>query len=163
MLRSRKVRRGQTAVEMMLVTMIVLTGIIVAAPLYVDNSFDSTLLYAVRNAASQASAYVSTGVVVNDSKYSPLNELIRDYTGYRSVILKFVGVKMLSKNDTDASVLVRFEYALPLDSTSESVFEAKLGEFMALYLNGTSEFRLSDGNLYYKGKRVDLSVEVVSP
>ncbi len=160
MSRFHRTRKGQTAVEMLFILGVVLAGIVVVVPVYTQQSSDSVVLSAVRDAASQATAYINMGVLSNDSAYAPLNEVINNYTGYSNAGFRFLGVGVLSENSTAIVLSVKFEHSLPSNSTQDGKMALAVGNFIKGYLGGISGFNLRNGHLYADNRLLKFNVTV---
>ncbi|WP_297504093.1 hypothetical protein [Thermococcus sp.] len=154
------IRKGQTAVEMLFILGVILAGIVVVVPVYTQQSSDSVTLTAIRDASSQAAAYINMGVVSSDTSYAPLNEVINNYTGYSNVGFRFVGLEVLSENSTSLVVAVKFEHDLPPNSTRDGKIALAIGEFLKGYLGGIHGFTLRNGHLYTDNRLLKFNVTV---
>lgn len=157
---SARARRGQTAIEMLFILGIILTGIVVIAPLYTQESGESFLVAAVRGAASQAAVYIEAGVVSDKPRYEDLNEIIQDYTEYQSVGFRLAGVSLVSESNGKVTVAVKFTHDLSPEPTRDSGIAGKIGEFLKDYLKDVNGFYLEDGHLYYRGSLVEFKIAV---
>ena len=159
---SRKPRRvkAQTAVEMLFILGVVLAGVVVIVPVYLQQNSDSTMVAAIRDAASQAAAYINTGVITNDSKYAPLNVVISSYTGYSNPGLRFVGIRIQSENSTTVVVDLKFDHTLSPNSTRDGKIALAIGDFIKGYLKGISGFKPRGGHLYVRNRLLEFNVTV---
>jgi len=160
MLGSPRVHRGQTAIEVLFILGIIFTGIVVIVPIYTQESEDSVMVAAVRDAASQAAVYIEAGVVSDTPEYKNLNEIIEHYTGYQSVGFRLIGVKVVSESDEKVIIAVKFAHELSPDSTRDSGMARKIGEFFKDYLKDVNGFHLEGGHLYHRGKLVEFEIDV---
>jgi len=160
MSRSARTRKGQTAVEMLFIVGIILAGVVVIIPLYTQESGDSVMLAAVRDAAAQAAAYIETGVVSDKQEYGKLNEIIQDYTEYGSVGFRFAGLGVTSESDEKVTITVKFIHDLSPNPSRDSKIAKNVGEFFKEYLKDVRGFRLENNHLYYAGKLVEFNVTV---
>jgi hypothetical protein len=156
-------RRGQTAVEMLFILAIVLTGVVVIMPTYTQQSSDATLVYAVKSAASEASNYISLGVTVSEWKYYPLNSIINNYTRHETLNFKLIGVGIESETDDEIILVIKFEHDLPLSNQDNKRIINKIVRFMKRSLAEERGFYLDESNkLHYAGKLVTFNVTVNS-
>ena len=160
MLGSARIRKGQTAIEMLFIVGIILTGIVVIVPLYVHESGDSVMITVVRDAAAQAAVYIETGVVTNKPGYEKLNEIIQNYTEYRSVEFRFVGLGVTSESDRNITIAVKFIHGLSQNTSRDSRIARDIGEFFKEYLKDVKGFQLEEGHLYYRGRLIEFNVTV---
>lgn len=160
MSRFPRTRKGQTAVEMLFILGVILAGIVVVVPVYTHQSSDSVMLTTVRDAASQAAAYINMGVLSNDSAYIPLNEVINNYTGYSNAGFRFVGLRVLEENSTSIVVAVKFAHDLSLNPTQNGKIAVAIGEFIKGYLRGVSGFSQRGGQIYADNRLLKFNVTV---
>ena len=145
---------------MLFILGIILAGIVVIIPIYNQESSDSVMLAAIRDAAAQAAAYIDTGVVSDDPLYGNLTEVIENYTNYRSVGFRFVGIKTQSENETSVKILVKFEHDMAKNSTRDRAVADHIGEFLKNYLSSVRGFSMMGGSLYQNGRLVVFNVTV---
>jgi len=160
MSRLRGNHKGQVAIEMLFVLAVILTGIVLVVPVYLQGSGDSLMLVAVRDASAHAAAYIETGVVIDSPVYRGLNIIIANYTAYRSVGFKFVGVTIQSEDDVGVRVLVKFSHDLGENSTRDEAIAENIGKFLKAYLSDVNGFMLDGEHLYYRNKLVVFNVTV---
>ena len=151
---------GQTAVEMLCILSVILIGVVVVVPIYTQESGDSVMLAAVRDAASQAAGYIDAGVISYDSMYSDLNDIIKDYTGYQSAGFRFVGIRVQSSDNTGVLILIKFEHDLARNSTRDRAIATAIGNFLKNYLSNVRGFAIQDEKLYQGGRLVEFNVTV---
>jgi len=154
-LRSRSRRRGQTAVELLFILAIILTGVVYILPSAVHTNRSVAATDAFRTAGSDVCAYLNTGVVVNDSIHAPLNKLVVLWN-YTPIGCRLVGLSVVPVNGT---LNVSIVYSYP-DPGTKPAFVGNVTEFLKLRLSSIRGFRLAGGKLYYGGTRVNLTVVV---
>lgn len=157
---SARARRGQTAIEMLFILGIILTGIVVIVPLYTQESGESLLVAAVRDAASQAAVYIEAGVISDTPGYEDLNDIIQGYTEYRSVGFRLVGVSLVSESSERVTIAVKFTHNFSPEPSRDSGIARKIGEFLKNHLKDVNGFYLKDGHLYYGGRLVEFKIAV---
>ncbi len=160
MSRFHRTRKGQTAVEMLFILGVILAGIVLVVPVYIHQNSNSVMLTAVRDAASQAVAYINMGVLSNDSSYAPLREVINNYTGYSNAGFRFVGLRILEENSTSIVVAVKFAHDLPPNSTRDGKIAVAIGDFIKGYLEGVSGFSQRGGQVYSNNRLLEFNVTV---
>jgi len=144
---------------------LILIGITLITPAYLQENSKSFLVAAVKDASAQASSYVNLGVVnLDDDRYSPLNDIIVNYTRYRTLDLKFIDGGILSENTTRITVAVKF-VETPSNRSVDGPLAEAIGRFLQRYLGSVEGFKLvEDGesgyHLYYHGKLVEFLVYV---
>ncbi|KUH34049.1 hypothetical protein APY94_03495 [Thermococcus celericrescens] len=153
-------RKGQTSVEMLFIVGIILAGVVVIIPLYTQESGDSVMLAAVRDAAAQAAVYIETGVISDKPEYEALNDIIKNYTEYGSVGFRFAGLGVTSESDEKVTITVKFTHDLSSNSSRDSKIAKGIGRFFREYLKDVRGFRLDGGHLYYAGRLVEFNVTV---
>ncbi|WP_460129081.1 hypothetical protein [Thermococcus prieurii] len=154
-LRSRSQRRGQTAVELLFITAIILTGIVYIVPSVVHTNKTVSTTDAFRTVGSDVCTYLNTGVIVNDSTHAPLNNIV-ELWNYTPVGCRLVGLSVVPVNGT---LNVSIVYSYP-DPVTKSAFVGNVTDFLKLRLSSIQGFRLVGDNLYYGGMKVNLTVVV---
>jgi len=145
-LRSRS--RGQTAIEALFIAAIILVGIAYLVPTFSEANSSVTLTKALRDAGSGACSYLNTAVLVNDSLYRPLNELIA-LNNYTPLNCRFIGVSL------NGSATVAFQYTGP-----EGPFTGNVSLYIKLRLARLPGFELIGERLYHNGREVNVTVVV---
>jgi len=150
-------RRGQSAVEVLFILAIILVGSLIVMPSYLDQNRAASLVTYVRVATSEACSYLNTGVVSNETIYSPLNAIINT-TNYTYRGFQLVGIVMGEKNGTlQVNVTVTYSGA-SLDSGEVS---NALKSYIENYLVERTNAVRRDGKLYLEGREVEINVGVV--
>ncbi|AIU69574.1 hypothetical protein TEU_04030 [Thermococcus eurythermalis] len=153
--RSRLRHKGQTAVELLFVVAILITGIVYLVSSAVDVNNGVSVVYAFRTAGSDVCTYLNTGVVVNDSTHAPLNNIV-ELWNYTPVECRFVDLTVVQVNDTlDVSMV----YSYP-DSATKPAFIGNVTDFLRLKLSSVPGFRLAGNKLYYGEMGINLTVVV---
>lgn len=148
----------------MFIFAMILTGIVLIVPTYLQENSGSLLLVAIKDASTQATSYLNLGVVNwGDKRYSPLNNVIINCS-YRSLDMRFIGLEVLSETSTNVTVEVKFVRP-PANRSVDEVLAGVIGRFLQTYLGGVSGFTLIQENdtvyhLYYRGKLVEFVVYV---
>ncbi len=150
-------RRAQTSIEALFITAILLTGILIVIPPYLnENRMTSAVVY-VRNSASNACAYLNTGVVVNGSEYTPLNRII-EADNYTYGGFQVSGISSIESADR-ITVNVRIVY-----TGSELPWRSIQGNITAFIKNdlvSSTNVNVDNGKLYLNGKELEINVSVV--
>ena len=131
-----------------------LTGLVVVISSVPSTSQDTVLVYAMRNAASDVCSYLSTGVLVNDTIHSPLNDLIIK-VNYSPIKCRFLGLDV-EKSETGYNVVLRFSYSGPSGET----FVSDVEKFVKLKASKYSGFSVSNGTLFFDGTPVQIEVVI---
>ena len=147
--------RGQTAIEMLFILGIMLTGLVVVISSVPSTSQNTILVYAMRNAASDVCSYLSTGVLVNDTIHDPLNDLIVR-ANYSPIKCSFLGLKV-EKSEIGYKVVLKFSYSGPLGKT----FTSDVERFVTLKASKYSGFSVSNGTLLFDGSPVQIEVVII--
>jgi len=160
MLKSKPVRRGQTAFEMLFIIGIFFVGLLLVVSPYITQSRDTSLITAVRDASSLATSYINAGVISNDSVFTPLNDIIKNYTQYENVDFRFIGLKTEVENSTEVIILVKFEHDLPENQSQDAIMASSLGKFLKGYLGRIRGFRWRNGHVYYGDRLITFNITV---
>ncbi|CAD5243408.1 conserved protein of unknown function [Thermococcus camini] len=155
---SRHRRRGQTSVEVLFIIGIILTGIVIITPSYLDENRSASLVTYVRNSATSACAYLNSGAITNDNQYRVLNRIITA-SNYTSKSFRVVSVKSSESGDT-ITINVRIEYSGKIDLKNGGI-AWRIKTFITRDLVAHSDAKLSGGTLYYGDKKVVIKVKVV--
>ena len=153
-------KRGQTAVETLFIFGLILIGVLVIVPIYAKQGSDSVLLYAVRDASSQAASYLNMGVTSSNPKYVSLNPIVERYTNYSNAGFRFVGVRVQLENDTTLVLKLKFEHSLPNNSTLDSSIARAIGIFLKEYLKDVKGLSYKNGHIYSRDRMVVFNVTV---
>ncbi|NJD98960.1 hypothetical protein E3E26_04045 [Thermococcus sp. LS1] len=150
-------RRAQTAIETLFIVAIILTGILIIVPPYLNENRDTSLVVYVRNSASSACAYINTGVMINEAGYAPLNEIIKadNYT-YHTFQLTSI-----SMNELDSKIQVNIIITYSGSAVPEATLEANIKQYIVNDLASNTNVQLSGGKLYFGGEEVEINVDVV--
>ncbi len=152
--KSSSKRRGQTAIELLFITAIILTGIVYILPSVVYSNQAVSLSDAFRTAGSDVCSYLNTGVVINDSLHAPLNNLV-ELWNYTHLGCRFVGLSVETNSSVNATLV--FEYP---GGAFPNAFEGNVTLYLKLRLSRISGFKLVGENLYYGEKPVNITVVV---
>lgn len=125
-------RRGQTALEALFILGIILTGVVLIVPPYLDSSEETSIVVQVRNAASDACAYLNTGVKMDDWLHEPLNEIL-EASNYSSSNFVLEGIST-SQSGNVVTVRVRIK------SQKSSKFWENSGQQLDSIENGVKEY-----------------------
>lgn len=136
---------------------IILLGAALVVKPYLDSNRSSELVVHVKEAADSACAYLNTGVVIEDSKYSSLNTLITS-ANYSSIGCVVKGVGIVSEDDQKISLKVSIVYHRSLDQVE---VKSAVGAFIKNELKSRRGFSESGGALVYGSKTVEITVEAV--
>jgi len=150
-------RRAQTAIEALFIIAIILAGVLIIVPPYLNENRDISLVVYARNSASNACAYLNTGVVINEAGYAPLNVIIKadNYT-YHTFQLTSI-----SMNELDSKIQVNIIITYSGSAVPEATLEANIKQYIVNDLASNTNVRLSGGKLYFGGKEVEINVDVV--
>jgi competence protein ComGC len=152
--KSSSKRRGQTAIELLFITAIILVGVVYILPSVAYSNEAVSLSDAFRTAGSDVCSYLNTAVIVNDSLHSPLNDLV-DLWNYTPVGCRLVSLSVETGSSISATLV--FEY--PSGKFSDA-FAGNVTLYLKLRLSNVSGFRLVGENLYYGEKPVNVTVVV---
>jgi len=150
-------RRGQTAIEVLFVLAIILVGGTIVISSYMGQNRAVSILTYVRTSASDACAYLNSGVITNESVYSPLNPII-NLTNYSFKSFQLAGVGMNESSDI-IQITVRISYF------GSSLEEDTVADAIRRYIEGDLVLRTNvvneSGKLYFGGREIKINVEVV--
>lgn len=148
--------KGQTALEVLFIAGIILTGAAIILPGYLDSNNDTVILMHVKNAADNACSYLNTGVVIEEAPYTSLNTLIKN-VNYTSIPCRVKGVFIATSTKDAISLNVSIVY---FGSVDENNLSTAIASFLVeeLKLEGFSQ---SGETLVYGGKIVNVTIEVV--
>lgn len=144
--------KGQTALEMLLLLGVILTGLVVVISSSLPTQEGVTLSFEVRNAASDACTYLQMAVVVNDSIYAPLNNIIKSFN-YTPIQCRLSSYST-DLSDDSVNIFVVFAYEGPNNNSVQLALE----RYLFLKLSTYRGFSVVNGSLYYGGKPVELEV-----
>jgi len=149
-------RSAQTAVEALVLVGVIIAGIVVVVPAYLDNNSKISLTSAVRDAADFAANYVSLGVEKED--YADLNDAIRALN-YQAGGIRFLGLEVKGSENVTI-VTLKFECLVECD---EARVGRDLGQFIKSYLaNNNGEFSIRNGTLIFNNQEIWFNVTVNS-
>lgn len=162
MLSSR--RRAQTALETLFILGIILTGIFLIVPPYLDSSEETSIVVQVRNAASDACAYLNTGVKVEDWLHEPLNEIL-EASIYSSSNFVLEGISTTqSGNIITVNVIIKSQKSLKFWESGDQQWDSIEGgfrEYIIRYVLKAKPAASRSGDVILFGrKRVVVNVEV---
>ncbi|ASJ01185.1 hypothetical protein [Thermococcus gorgonarius] len=152
----RNKARAQTALEVLFLTGIILLGAALVVRPYLKNNSSSELILHVRGAAESACAYLNTGVVLKDEKYTSLNDVIVS-ANYSSIGCIVRGVGITQEDEGSVSIKVSVEYHKNLDRDQ---LKDAISDFIKRELKSRSGFTEKDGELYHWKRRVKIDLEV---
>ncbi|AEH24748.1 hypothetical protein PYCH_10670 [Pyrococcus yayanosii CH1] len=135
---------------------VIFLGAAVIVPTYLSINNSAMLVTYVRNSASEACDYLNIGVIVNESKYEPLNAIIQNYTGYNYLGFRLLGIGIVAETERNVTVQIRIGTRI---TESEKVKEA-IGKFLMRDLTGMKGFVVRNGRLYFDGREVILEITV---
>ncbi|ASJ10377.1 hypothetical protein A3L12_03210 [Thermococcus sp. P6] len=155
MLHSR--RRAQTSLEVLFITALILTGVLIIVPPYLHENVVTSAVTYVRNSASDACAYLNTGVVVNESLYEPLNEIIEavNYT-YRAF-----QISGIETEETEGRIRVKVGISYTGSGMDEGAIESGIREYIEGDLTSRTNVVEKKGKLYLNGYEIEIEVDVV--
>ncbi|NJE30388.1 hypothetical protein E3E38_04890 [Thermococcus sp. 18S1] len=161
MSRSRHHRKGQVAVEVLFITAIILTGILIIVPAYLDENREISTVTYVKTSASHACTYLNAGVIVNtkDGIYDPLNSIITasdyTYTAFRVTSIT------TSKAGNTMTVKVTISYSGMVAMEPEQI-ETNILRFIVNDISrNTDAQKVTDQTLNINGETVIIEVNVV--
>lgn len=150
-------RKAQTAIEVLFIVAIILAGILIIVPPYLNENRNTSLVAYVRNSASSACAYLNTGVVINEADYAPLNTIIKasNYTYYS---FQLASVNM---DELDNKIQVNIVITYSGSAIPETTLEDNIKQYIAKDLASKTNVQMMDGKLYFGGKEIEINVDVV--
>ena len=153
--------KGQTAVEVLLIMAVLLTGLALIVAPYQESNSKVTALAAVKSVSSDIATYLNLGVIKENSpELSPLNAIIRDHGDYVVNNFVFDGVKVQSEGRNYLKILVKFRTVGPANSTLDSLLVDAIGKSLDRTLDDMDGF-VREGNAFYYGSlRITLNVTV---
>jgi len=153
--------KGQTAVEVLLIMAVLLTGLALIVAPYQESNSKVTALAAVRSVSSDIATYLNLGVIKENSpELRPLNAIIRDHGDYVVNNFVFDGVKVQSEGRNYLKILVKFRTVGPANSTLDSLLVDAIGKSLDRTLDDMDGF-VREGNAFYYGSlRITLNVTV---
>ncbi|WP_206204820.1 hypothetical protein [Thermococcus sp. MV11] len=158
MLKSRRRRRGQTAIEVLFIVGIILTGIALMTPGYIKESDTATVVAYVKNSAASACAYLNSGVTTDRYPQRILNAIITE-SNYTYKAFRVVGVTSSESKDT-ITVGIIIEYSGKIDLGDDAI-AGTIRAFIISDLAESGNARLVGDTLYYGGREVVIVVSVV--
>lgn len=152
------------AIESLFVLAIVLTGVAVILEPYLTSSENVSADVYVKNAASDACAYLNMGVLVNDELHEPLNEILQS-ANYSPGTFMLSGISSAGEKTMTITVVIshrgslKFWYA---NGKSKEDIENAFKEYILRYIT-TSNSRVSrEGDeLVFGSTRVKVNVVVL--
>ncbi|WP_456444172.1 hypothetical protein [Thermococcus sp.] len=151
-------RKGQIAIEALFIMAIILTGIAIIVPPYLnENSATSVLVY-VKSSASNACSYINSGVVVERRPYTILNPVI-EKSNYTSPGFKVLSVTE-QEDGNEITISVEIGYSGEVGLTNDSIAMV-LKEFVVNDLVTHTDVNLNGNALYYNDKRLSINIRVV--
>lgn len=146
-------RRGQTAIESLFIIAIVMAGIAVVVPAYLNENRTSSVAAYVRASASHAADYINMGVTSNQSPYTLLNPLVANISG--NPHLRFANMTV-DDNGTTITVNLTFVSTMNLPSSAPTLIRSFIVEDVALRTNAEK----SGSKLLYSNREIVLNVVV---
>ncbi len=151
-------RKGQIAIEVLFITAIILTGIAIIVPPYLnENSATSVLVY-VKSSASDACSYINSGVTVEREPYTLLNLVVKK-SNYTSPDFNVLSVTE-NENGNKITVNVEIGYSGKVDLNNDSIARA-LKEFIVNDLVTHTDVNLKGNTMYYNDKLLSINIHVV--
>ncbi|ASJ15421.1 hypothetical protein [Thermococcus radiotolerans] len=150
-------RRAQSAIEVLFILAIILAGVLVVTPSYLNENTAMSAVSYVRTSASDACAYLNTGVVSNESIYSPLNAIITasNYT-YRA--FQLAGVRSA---DVNGKMQINITITYAGAGLPEATIEANIKQYIEDDLVSKTNVVRENGKLYLRGREIEINVDVV--
>lgn len=147
-------RRGQTAIETLFIVAIVMAGIALAVPTYLNENRTVSIAAYVRASASHAADYINMGVAYNESPYTILNPLLSNISGNPHLGLVNMTV---SDNGTVVNITLTFVSSATLPSNAPDLVESFIVEDVARNTNAGKR----GSNLIYSNREIVVNVRVV--
>jgi hypothetical protein len=139
------------------ITAVLLTGILLVVPPYLNENRTTSVVVYVRNSASNACAYLNTGVVVNGSEYTPLNTIIEadnyTYGGFQ--------VAGISSTESAGGITVNVRIAYTSSGLPKESLQGNITAFIKNDLVSKTNIKVNNGKLYLNGKELEINVSVV--
>lgn len=151
-------RKGQVAIEVLFITAIILTGIVILVPSYLDENRSATLLAYVKSSTSSACSYLNSGVTVNNQPYSLLNAVI-EKSNYTSRNFMVSSISSSESGDT-ITINIQIRYSGKIDLDNDNIAKA-IHDFLVRDLLDHTDAKMEGKTLYYDGKKVSINVNVV--
>ncbi|NJE11198.1 hypothetical protein [Thermococcus sp. MAR1] len=151
-------RKGQVAIEALFITAIILTGILILVPPYLEENRNTTILAYVRSSASSACLYLNSGVTVGSQPYNILNPVIEksNYTS-RNFIVSSISS---SKSGDTIIISIQVKYSGKIDLNNDNIAKA-IQDFLVKDLLNHTDAKMDGEILYYDGKKISINVSVV--
>lgn len=153
-------RKGQTAIEVLFITAVILTGVLVVIPPYLHENTAVSIVSYVKSSASDACAYLNAGVVTHDDIHDPLNDIITA-TNYSYRAFRLLGVRTEEVNGT---IKVDVKIAYTGAGLPESTVERGITQYIKTDVSVRTDVEWSgelNDPLYLNGKKIEINVDVV--
>jgi len=139
------------------ITAVVLVGVLLVIPPYLNENRTTSVVVYVRNSASNACAYLNTGVAVNGSEYAPLNTIIEmnnyTYGGFQ--------VTSISSTETTDRIIVNVTIMYTSVKLPKESLQSNITTFIENDLVSKTNVKKNNGKLYLNGKELEINVNVV--
>ncbi|WP_232461756.1 hypothetical protein [Thermococcus pacificus] len=139
-------------------TAIILTGIVILVPSYLDENRSSTLITYVKSSASSACSYLNSGVTADSQPYSILNPVI-EKSNYTSRNFMVSSISSSESGDT-ITINIQVRYSGKVDLDNDNIAKA-IQDFLVRDLLDHTNARMEGKTIYYGGKKVLINVNVV--
>ncbi len=143
---------------MLFITAVLLTGVLLILPPYINENRTTAVVVYVRDSASNACAYLNTGVIMNGSEYQPLDNIIKannyTYGGFQ--------VTRIDSTETADRIVVNVTITYLLSGLPKASLEGNITKFIEDDLVSKTNVRKGEnGKLYLSGKEVEINVTAV--
>ncbi len=159
-------RKGQTAIEVLFITAVILTGgVLVVIPPYLHENTAVSIVSYVKSSASDACAYLNAGgVVTHDDIHDPPER----YNNRHELLLPGVpppgGVRTEEVNGT-IKVDVKITYTGGAGLPESTVERGGITQYIKTDVSVRTDVEWSGGELndplYLNGKKIEINVDVV--
>ncbi|MBP1911752.1 hypothetical protein [Thermococcus stetteri] len=156
-------RRAQVAIESLFVLAIVLTGVAVVVGPYLSSSEAVSADVYVKNAASDACAYLNMGVLLSDSLHQPLNEILQ-LSNYSPGTFMVEGISSEGEKTLTVTVVMSHKGSLQFwygNGKSQEDLENAFKEYILRYITTSNPHIPREGDeLVFGETRVKINVYV---
>lgn len=147
--------RGQVSIELMFILAIILVGIVMVSGAYYQSDTKNQIVYYVKTTAMSGCLYLNSGVVVNASKYSPLNTVVSLYN-YSSLQCNVEGVG-LTQNGNLINTTV---YINCVNSVNSTILSNALEKYIVRSLSSMKGFAYNGSVLSFRSYVIQVGVVV---
>lgn len=147
--------RGQVSIELMFILAIILVGIVMVSGAYYQSDTKNQIVYYVKTTAMSGCLYLNSGVVVNASKYSPLNTVVNLYN-YGSLGCNVEGIRLTQ----NGNVINTTVYVSCVNSVDSTILSDALKEYIVWSLSSMKGFAYNGSVLSFRNYIIQVGVVV---